>query len=139
MRRTLTPLLVFLVTVLSTAQTKPTLAAISEEVTETDVFLSSKSMDLVSFSEGFTDSTFHHHQLLMSVSSEQYLSMETDFPKTLQYSVSNVEGIILRKGKFYQQGMVNIANLKQGSYAIYFFAGKRIVRALMFERNQASL
>ena len=140
MRRTLTPLLVLLVSTLSIAQTQPTLAALTDEVAlaahSEDVEMDASK--LLSHSEGFTDSSFTH-QLLMTLNAEQLLEFETDCPRTLQYSISNVEGIILRKGKFYQQGMVNIGSLRPGSYAVYFFAGKRIVRAFMIDRRQTAM
>ena len=141
MRHTLTLLLV-LAYISGISQVEPQLVAL---VTDESVSASEPAVAetlslerLISFSEGFTDSSFHHH-LALNVTEDHRLSMETDFPRTLQYSISNVEGIIFRKGKFYGSGLVNLSSLRDGSYAVYFFAGNKIVRALMIEHRRSAM
>ena len=143
MRHTLTLLLVLGAYLSGNSQVEaPLVALVSHESTiaiSEPTSLDTHAMkELISFSEGFTDSSFHH-QMALNVTEDHRLSIETDFPRTLQYSISNVEGIIFRKGKFYGSGMVNLSSLKNGSYAVYFFAGKKIVRALMIEHLRTAM
>ncbi len=89
-------------------------------------------------SEGYTDSSFHF-QLGIEVSNDLALLVNTDYPRSLQYSLSSVEGIILRKGRIFRSMTLDLSSLRPGSYALYIFSGQKIVRALMVDRQTTNM
>ncbi len=86
-------------------------------------------------SDGFTDFDFEGSVSMAVADEDQVLTINTDYPGLLQYTVSNLEGIILRKRKFAREDWLDLQRLAPGSYAIYFFAGHRIVKALIVEKK----
>ena len=140
MRHTLTSFLILMAGFMSMAQVQVELAAHKEAV-EVLASPNSDNTDLpyeINLSEGFVHADFDYTVDIDILDGNQ-LSIETDFPKTLQYSISNLEGIILRKGKIYGSAAVDLARLRPRSYAVYVFQGKKIVRALMIDMRQKAM
>ncbi len=53
--------------------------------------------------------------------------------KPVQYTISDVEGVIKIRGRFIGQEFLDLNRLPDGQYAIYFFVGKEVMRALLVD------
>lgn len=62
------------------------------------------------------------------------IAIQTSFNRTLQYTLSTVEGRILSKGKVIREAELNVSRLAEGSYVMYFFRGHRVVKAILLDR-----
>ncbi len=85
-------------------------------------------------SSGFTNEDFEHFVLIQASGSEELL-IKTDAEKTLQYTLSDVDGIIFRKGQFRKEQLVKLESMSAGTYALYIFRGHRVVRAVLVEKR----
>jgi hypothetical protein len=89
----------------------------------------------VSISEGFTDPDFGFDIRIKAEDPDGLIRIESDFDRSLQYTVSNIEGRIRIKRVFVREDVLDTNKIEPGSYALYFFRGKKIVKALLLEKS----
>jgi hypothetical protein len=85
-------------------------------------------------SEGFSDVDFPC-KIEVLLQSDQMLHITTEYTPWLQYTLSNVDGRILKNAFFKEHEELTIEYLPEGNYALYFFAGKKVVRAVMIKKT----
>ena len=136
--------LIFLyISTLGIAQDQPSPSA-SESILEVSyVDLKSKYDDAetktlstqIAVSAGFVNSAFEDEIAIALGETPMEIDLITTYLKPLQYTVSNVEGIILDRGRFIGSEDLDFTRKKEGKYAVYIFAADRIVRAFMVSKN----
>lgn len=89
----------------------------------------------VSISQGFTDPDFGFEILFNPNEKNGTIQIQSLFDRTLQYTLSNMEGKILVKRIFVKEDILDTNKLEPGLYPMYFFRGKRIVKALLLEKS----
>ncbi|MDH3649063.1 MAG: T9SS type A sorting domain-containing protein [Saprospiraceae bacterium] len=110
--------------------------AVTATLTNDDVILTQGfHQPLLGVSTGFTDPEFGFDIDLYPNPARYELTIESDFDKTLQYTMSNLEGRILAKRKFVGKDQLDMSHMIPGVYAIYFFRGHKIVKALLVEKQ----
>ncbi len=90
---------------------------------------------LLEVSTGFTDPTFDYDIHLYPNPVQYELSIDTEFDRTLQYTLSNMEGRIMARRKFVGEDKLDLSRMSPGTYAVYFFRGHKIVKALLIEKK----
>ena len=88
----------------------------------------------VSVSNGFTDASFPYEITVSAGLTPDELVISSDAERSIQYTMSNVDGKILVKRFFRQEQNLPISELAPGQYALYFFAGKKVVRAVLVDK-----
>lgn len=121
------------------------LANISTEVVNEESFLAYENTspnddtELISaelaLSSGFYDKDFEAKLIVSGGIDPLQIEIDTEYKRALQYTVSDIEGIIYRKGKFLSNSTLDFNSLRPGRYAVFVFAGRRIIRAFMVEKN----
>lgn len=91
--------------------------------------------DILSVSSGFVDSEFSDPIFLASGESPEDIVISTTYLKPLQYTISNVEGIILHRGRFIGEQGLDFSRRIEGAYAVYIFAANRVVRAFIVSKE----
>ena len=91
--------------------------------------------DYLAVSAGFYDSEFVETIHIDSAENPSHLILNTSYLKPLQYTVSDVEGIILNRGRFIGSEDLNFSRRVEGNYAVYIFAANRVVRAFMVSKK----
>ena len=89
----------------------------------------------ISISAGFVNSVFEDEIDITLGESPLEIDLITTYLKPLQYTISNVEGIILDRGRFIGSEDLDFTRKQEGKYAVYIFAADRIVRAFMVSKN----
>ncbi|MBK8502988.1 MAG: hypothetical protein IPL46_12690 [Saprospiraceae bacterium] len=89
----------------------------------------------ISVSTGFVNSAFQDEFEITLGETPMESDLITPYLKPLQYTVSNVEGIILDRGRFIGTEDLDFTRRQEGKYAVYIFAADRIVRAFMVSKN----
>ena len=89
----------------------------------------------ISVSNGFINSAFEAEIEITLGEAASEIDLITTYLKPLQYTVSNVEGIILDRGRFIGSEDLDFSRKQEGRYAVYIFAADRIVRAFMVSKN----
>lgn len=112
----------------------PNFSGILEQEAETDVHFLSEHLVV---STGFLDSQFEDSVEIHPGESPADLVLTTSYLKPLQYTVSNVEGIILKRGRFIGEENLDFSRRSEGDYAVYIFAANRVVRAFMVSREES--
>lgn len=83
---------------------------------------------------GYENDTFDFEIEVTPDVEKSGISISTSFDRTLQYTLSSVEGRILGKGRLVKEGWMNVSRLQEGSYVMYFFRGHRVVKAVLIDR-----
>lgn len=91
--------------------------------------------DQLAVSTGFADSEFSEDLNIVEGEVPEEIDLTTSYLKPLQYTVSNVEGIILDRGRFVGEKSLNFSRRTEGDYAVYIFAATKVVRAFMVSRS----
>lgn len=94
--------------------------------------------DHLAVSAGFADSEFFDSIGIQPGESSSDLLLKTSYLKPLQYTISNVEGIILDRGRFIGEQDLDFSRKTEGDYAVYIFAANRVVRAFMVSKDDRS-
>ena len=88
----------------------------------------------INLSHGFVNSEFDEAiEVIMGTDLFQ-IDIKTEYPKALQYTVSNMEGIIFNQGRFVGRKSLDFAQRQVGRYAVYLFAGTTVVKAFTVEK-----
>jgi len=88
----------------------------------------------LALSSGFIDTEFVGEIDILPGIDQFEIDISTDYLKPLQYTVSNVEGIILDRGRFVGIEDLSFSRYDPGSYAVYVFAARKVVRAFVVEK-----
>lgn len=91
--------------------------------------------DQLVVSTGFIDSEFTEYLNIVEGEVPEEINLTTSYLKPLQYTVSNVEGVILDRGRFIGEESLNFGRRTEGDYAVYIFAATKVVRAFMVSRS----
>lgn len=83
---------------------------------------------------GYANESFEYSIDVLPGAKNRSLAIQTSFDRTLQYTLSTLEGRILTKGKVIREAELNVSNLHRGSYVMYFFRGHRVVKAVLLDR-----
>ena len=86
-------------------------------------------------SSGFYNSEFVETIDIAAGENPSYINLTTAYLKPLQYTVSDVEGIILDRGRFIGAEDLNFSRRREGNYAVYIFAANDVVRAFIVSKN----
>lgn len=78
-------------------------------------------------SSGYRDTSFEYD--ISQERSDSTLSIKTNYPRSMQYTLSNLDGKIIKRKRFRQEDILSLGNLGPGHYALYFFAGTQVVKA----------
>ncbi len=90
-------------------------------------------------STGFSDKTTSYQ---IEVTTDVMLTevrITSDADRSFQYTMSDVDGRILAKQFFRHNHTLQIGHLPAGQYALYFFAGKKVVRAVLIDKDAPRL
>lgn len=88
----------------------------------------------VSVSNGFADASFPNAIKVAAGLTSADLVISSDAERSIQYTMSDVDGKILLKRFFRKEQKLPIGQLAPGQYALYFFAGEKVVRAVLVEK-----
>ena len=91
--------------------------------------------DYLAVSSGFYNSEFVETIDIAAGENPSYINLTTAYLKPLQYTVSDVEGIILDRGRFIGAEDLNFSRRREGNYAVYIFAANDVVRAFIVSKN----
>ena len=80
-------------------------------------------------SHGFINSEFNSTIEISKGTDDGDIAINADYERPLQYTVSNIEGIILNRGKFVGRKNIPFVRLSEGRYVVYLFAGTTVVKA----------
>lgn len=86
-------------------------------------------------SSGYRDTSFEYD--ISQVRTDSTLSIKTNYPRSMQYTLSNLDGQIIRRKRFRQEDILSLSNLRPGHYALYFFAGTQVVKAELVSIKQS--
>ena len=85
-------------------------------------------------SRGFMDEDFDY-SILIEAGGNNMLNIQTDANRPLQYTLSDLDGRIRQKHRFSNEHMLDITDLPNGHYALYFFQGTDVVRAVLLNKQ----
>lgn len=78
-------------------------------------------------SSGYRDSSFEYD--ISQERTDSTLSIKTNYPRSIQYTLSDLDGNIIKRNRFRHENILSLTNLGPGHYALYFFAGTQVVKA----------
>ncbi len=78
-------------------------------------------------SGGYQDMSFEYD--ISHQRTDSTLSIKTNYPRSIQYTLSDLDGKIIKRKRFRQKDILSLNNLGPGHYALYFFAGTQVVKA----------
>ncbi|MCB0685118.1 MAG: hypothetical protein KDC53_01300 [Saprospiraceae bacterium] len=91
--------------------------------------------DQLAVTRGFIDSEFSENIEIDLGDTPGEINLHTTYLKPLQYTVSNVEGVILDRGRFIGEEELRFSRRSEANYAVFIFAGTRVVRAFLVSRG----
>lgn len=83
---------------------------------------------------GYDDQRFEHTITITPHQSAAVLNVASDFQRSLQYTLSTLEGRIVSKGRIFREAELNLSRLREGQYVMYFFRGRKVVKAVLVDR-----
>jgi hypothetical protein len=89
----------------------------------------------ITVSYGFVNSDFDEEIEVVMGSELFEIDLRTDYPRALQYTVSDMDGIIYNQGRFVGQKSIDFTRRDNGGYAVYLFAGTTVVKAFTIEKH----
>jgi hypothetical protein len=89
----------------------------------------------ITLSTGFVNSEFEDVIDVVMGSDFYEIELKTEYPRALQFTVSDMEGIIFNQGRFVGQKSIDFERRLTGRYAIYLFAGTTVVKAFTVEKH----
>ncbi|NND34369.1 MAG: hypothetical protein HKN76_17425 [Saprospiraceae bacterium] len=92
----------------------------------------------LSLSQGFVHSEFEANVEARKGTDDNDIEIKTDYSNAMQYTVGNMEGIILSQGRFKGLKEISFAKLHDGRYVVYIFAGTTIVKAFAVEKQMSN-
>ncbi len=86
-------------------------------------------------STAFTDPGFEAMLSVYPNPTMDYLQLETDFERPIQFRLVDLSGKLINQGIWSQQHAVDVGALPAGPYAIYFVADDRMVKSLLINKH----
>ena len=76
---------------------------------------------------GYRDGSFEFD--IVHEQNDSLILVETSYPRYVQYTLSNIDGSIIRRRRFKGSDTLNLTGIDTGHYALYFFVGSHVVQA----------
>ena len=89
----------------------------------------------IRLSHGFVNAEFDEDIQIVMGSDLFEIELNTEYSRALQYTVSDMEGIIFNQGRFVGRKSIDFTRREVGRYAIYLFAGTTVVKAFTVEKH----
>ena len=86
-------------------------------------------------STGFEDASFDYSLRTFPNPASTELIMETDFPKSMQFRIVDMQGKLVEEGSWSTKHQLNVSQLPSGVYALYFQVEGRMIKSELIQKQ----